>query len=97
MKPKLDTRFGSSQIQSRCGLSREADVLITADTEFPTEMLIGVRRLSMLNLEILIFSCRFHQVGLVGRIWLRSVAFLWMRPWMVGLVSDSQQLEKELP
>eukprot|EP00435_Cladocopium_sp_Y103_P030620 s958_g7.t1 len=32
MKPKLDTRFGSSW----------ADVLITPETEFPTEMLIGV-------------------------------------------------------
>lgn len=42
MKPKLDTRFGSSCVQSRCGLKREADVLITPETEFPTEMLIGV-------------------------------------------------------
>jgi len=25
MKPKLDTRFGSSCVQSRCGLKREAD------------------------------------------------------------------------
>jgi len=29
-------------VQSRCGLKREADVLITPETEFPTEMLIGV-------------------------------------------------------
>lgn len=58
MKPRLDTRFGSSAVQSRSGLSREveptshcetrdgflsqADVLITSETEFPTDMLIGV-------------------------------------------------------
>jgi thymidine kinase len=32
LKPRLDTRFGSTTITSRCGLSAEADLLIDADT-----------------------------------------------------------------
>ena len=32
LKPRLDTRFGSATITSRCGLSAEADLLIDPDT-----------------------------------------------------------------
>jgi thymidine kinase len=32
LKPRIDTRFGSTTIASRCGLSAEADVLIDPDT-----------------------------------------------------------------
>lgn len=32
MKPRVDTRFGSSKIQSRCGLEADADVLIDDET-----------------------------------------------------------------
>jgi len=33
MKPDIDTRFGSGQIQSRAGLSMDADVLVNLETD----------------------------------------------------------------
>mmetsp|Transcript_105948 Transcript_105948/g.309870 ORF Transcript_105948/g.309870 Transcript_105948/m.309870 type:complete len:254 (+) Transcript_105948:96-857(+) len=41
MKPKLDTRFGEDTVQSRAGLDRKADRLLTADSTFPPESLQG--------------------------------------------------------
>ncbi|CAJ1383361.1 unnamed protein product [Effrenium voratum] len=42
MKPKLDVRFGSACVQSRAGLEREADLLLTSDTKLSADMLAGV-------------------------------------------------------
>eukprot|EP00931_Biecheleriopsis_adriatica_P004961 TRINITY_DN106541_c0_g1_i1.p1 TRINITY_DN106541_c0_g1~~TRINITY_DN106541_c0_g1_i1.p1 ORF type:complete len:256 (-),score=68.11 TRINITY_DN106541_c0_g1_i1:30-797(-) len=42
MKPQLDTRFGAAKVQSRTGLERQADVLLTAESTFPAETLKGV-------------------------------------------------------
>mmetsp|Transcript_7340 Transcript_7340/g.13114 ORF Transcript_7340/g.13114 Transcript_7340/m.13114 type:complete len:239 (-) Transcript_7340:128-844(-) len=42
MKPQLDTRFGKGTIQSRAGLDREADMLLTDDSVFLSEKLQGV-------------------------------------------------------
>lgn len=39
MKPQLDIRFGVATVQSRSGLSRQADVLLTADSTFSAEQL----------------------------------------------------------
>ncbi|CAK9002517.1 unnamed protein product [Durusdinium trenchii] len=80
MKPRLDTRFGSSAVQSRSGLSREADVLITSETEFPTDMLIGVSC-------ILVDEAQFLSPRAVER--LRNVATMQGVPVMCfGLRTD---------
>ena len=42
LKPRLDTRFGSTTIASRCGLAAEADVLIDADTVLEPADFAGV-------------------------------------------------------
>lgn len=42
MKPQLDTRFGEGVVQSRAGLDRHADDLLTVNSTFPPETLEGV-------------------------------------------------------
>lgn len=42
MKPRLDTRFGSSKISSRCGLEADADVLIDDETTLTPRDFEGV-------------------------------------------------------
>jgi thymidine kinase len=41
MKPKMDTRFGEATVQSRAGLDRAADVLLTKDSTFSEESVAG--------------------------------------------------------
>lgn len=42
LKPLLDNRFGKEQIQSRAGLTCEADHLIGGDFQLTTKMLAGI-------------------------------------------------------
>jgi len=42
VKPRMDDRFGEGTVQSRAGLDRAADLLITDDTTFPAESLRGI-------------------------------------------------------
>mmetsp|Transcript_129249 Transcript_129249/g.359936 ORF Transcript_129249/g.359936 Transcript_129249/m.359936 type:complete len:236 (-) Transcript_129249:216-923(-) len=42
MKPLMDTRFGEGTVQSRAGLDRKADKLLTEDSTFPAWSLQGV-------------------------------------------------------
>lgn len=43
MKPSLDTRFGVDVVQSRAGLERKADILLTAETrDFEAERFRGI-------------------------------------------------------
>lgn len=38
IKPKVDDRFGYDKIQSRAGLSRQADIIVTSASDIPTEL-----------------------------------------------------------
>lgn len=42
MKPRMDTRFGEGTVQSRAGLDRKADLLLTEESTFPADTLEGV-------------------------------------------------------
>jgi len=43
MKPKLDDRFGVSQVKSRAGLQTNADLLLESDSKIPDALLYGVQ------------------------------------------------------
>ena len=42
LKPKLDDRFGSTKIASRCGLEAEADYMTSGEEEVPAELFTDV-------------------------------------------------------
>lgn len=42
LKPRTDDRFGAQTVRSRAGLSYEADLLLDEDTEFPSELFVGL-------------------------------------------------------
>ena len=42
LKPRLDDRFGANEVTSRAGLTKTADILISADTVFDVREFTGV-------------------------------------------------------
>jgi len=61
MTPKIDNRWGEGKVKSRAGLHRVADVLLTADTTFPAEMLAGVSC-------VLVDECQFLDPCVIDRL-----------------------------
>jgi thymidine kinase len=43
MKPRLDDRFGASQVKSRAGLQTNADLLLESESKIPESLLYGVQ------------------------------------------------------
>lgn len=41
IRPRLDNRFGETQVKSRVGISREADVMVDADSQLDADFLRG--------------------------------------------------------
>mmetsp|Transcript_110855 Transcript_110855/g.226864 ORF Transcript_110855/g.226864 Transcript_110855/m.226864 type:complete len:274 (+) Transcript_110855:6-827(+) len=80
MKPQLDTRFSTGSVQSRAGLHRPADLLLTAESVFDAEQFEGISC-------ILVDEAQFLAPAVVDR--LRNVTIYFSVPVICyGLRTD---------